>query len=154
MTLLRMEPARARAPAAGAAVARSDAEQSRARSELLPQVTGLATYDRAFATEYDHLFDAAPEIETLPLGRVNTYRFSLVGNQLLFAGGRALARRRQASANHVRELRTSGLRKERDAWLSHGHQIHWQRIAEVPDSRPPASNLSRGGCPRCRTTTE
>ena len=44
---------------AEAGVARADSAQLRARSEWLPQVSASASYDRALASEFEGIFDAA-----------------------------------------------------------------------------------------------
>ena len=44
---------------AAAGVTRADSEQRRARSELFPQLSASASYDRALASEFEGLFDAA-----------------------------------------------------------------------------------------------
>jgi outer membrane protein TolC len=52
---------------ARAGVTRAEGEQVRARSEWLPQLSGSASYDRALASEFSGLFDAAPQPGCGPL---------------------------------------------------------------------------------------
>ena len=44
---------------AAAGVTRAESEQRRVRSELFPQISASASYDRALASEFEGLFDAA-----------------------------------------------------------------------------------------------
>lgn len=126
---------------ARAGVERAGGEQIRARSDLFPQVSGAASYDRTFASEFSDIFDtglgepcapfiANPQatveqrlaeleravdcgatgpvtedeltnLEDLPFGRKNTWRFNLSFTQNLYSGGRIGAQ--TAIANASRE---------------------------------------------------
>jgi outer membrane protein TolC len=122
---------------ARAGVDRAEGELGRVRSELFPQLSGSASYDRALASEFSDIFDSpsttpcapfvanpsgsvdqrlaeleravdcgatgAPEgsfgdLEELPFGRENTYRFNLSFSQNLFSGGRIGAQTAIANA--------------------------------------------------------
>src|SRR5690606_20551561 len=71
-------------------------------SERLPQLNGAASYDRTLKSEFEGLFDVAPEpgdgvdFGELPFGQANVYRLGLSFSQLLYAGGRVRAQERQA----------------------------------------------------------
>ena len=90
---------------ARAGVTRAESGELRARSELRPQVSLSASYDRALASEFEGLFDNVDfgggtgsdgSLSDLPFGRENTYRVGLTFSQNLFAGGRIRAQQRQA----------------------------------------------------------
>ena len=96
------------------AITRAEADAIRARSGRYPQLTGVASYERALASEFSGVFDnvnfggAAPGggngtpapaegddggLADLPFGRENTWRLSLSFSQNLFSGGRLGAQR-------------------------------------------------------------
>lgn len=90
---------------ARAGVTRAESGELRARSERLPQLSFLLSYDRALASEFEGLFDninfgggdgSGTDFSNLPFGRENTYRVGLTFSQNLFAGGRIRAQERQA----------------------------------------------------------
>jgi outer membrane protein len=92
---------------AKAGVDRADADLTRARSDLFPQLSAAASYDRALASEFEGLFDDAAsdgdsgefgDFEDLPFGRKNTFRFNLSFSQNLFSGGRVGAQTAIADA--------------------------------------------------------
>ena len=98
---------------AAAGVSRADAGRALARSEGLPQLNGAASYDRTLRSEFQGLFDADPDapgggdevdFSNLPFGQANVYRVGLSFSQLLYAGGRVKAQRRQASLRHDNAL--------------------------------------------------
>ena len=86
--------------AARAAQRRAGAQVRSARSYLLPQLNGTASYDRTIKSEYDGLFDAPMTgegmgmegIGDLPFGRDNTWRLGLTLSQELWSFGRSLNR--------------------------------------------------------------
>lgn len=101
---------------ARAGISRARADEIRARSGQLPQLSATATYDRAIATEFDNLDfgaepDPAPDPDpgaeeqddstTLPFGRRNTWRVALNFQQNLLNFGRVRALREQAAAGHA-----------------------------------------------------
>lgn len=132
---------------ARAGVTRAQGEEKRARSELLPQLNGSASYDRALASEFSGLFDDPGDgggddggfgnFDDLPFGRRNTYRFNLNFSQNLFSGGRIGAQRNVAAASRATaettlasaraELRLDVVRAYYDAALS-------ARLAEIADA--------------------
>lgn len=90
-------------------VSRAGAEQARARSERLPQLSLSASYDRTLASEFEGLFDTAPttdggdgdggpDLGELPFGRKNIWRVNLQFSQNLFNAGRIAAQLRAALA--------------------------------------------------------
>ncbi len=91
---------------ARAGVTRAEGGELRARSERLPQLSFVGSYDRALASEFEGLFDnidfggggtpGEPDLGNLPFGRENTYRVGLTFSQNLFAGGRIRAQEQQA----------------------------------------------------------
>ncbi|HEX7085848.1 MAG TPA: TolC family protein [Vicinamibacterales bacterium] len=87
---------------ARADVTRAEAGRQLARSERLPQLNGAASYDRTLKSEFEGLFDTAPDpgegvdFGELPFGQANVYRLGLSFSQLLYAGGRVRAQERQA----------------------------------------------------------
>lgn len=87
---------------ARAGVSRAEAGRQLARSERLPQLNGAASYDRTLKSEFEGLFDVAPEpgdgvdFGELPFGQANVYRLGLSFSQLLYSGGRVRAQERQA----------------------------------------------------------
>jgi outer membrane protein TolC len=103
---------------ARAGITRSEGERLRARSDLFPQVSASASYDRALASEFEGVFDedlfgggGEPDegsgIEDLPFGRENTWRASLSISQTVYSGGRIDAQ--QAIARAGRETAALGL---------------------------------------------
>src|SRR5688572_11623869 len=92
---------------ATAGVDRADADRTRARSDLFPQLSASASYDRALASEFEGLFDEGDssgdlgEFEDLPFGRKNTYRLNLSFSQNLFSGGRIGAQTAIADAGRA-----------------------------------------------------
>ena len=82
------------ADASQAAVFRAVAEKRRALSEWLPQVNGIASYDRTIATIYDD-----EQLEGTPFGQRNAYALSLSVVENLFAGFASTSRRKAALAN-------------------------------------------------------
>ena len=95
---------------AKAGVDRADADLTRARSDLFPQLTAAASYDRALASEFEGIFDDAAtdddsgelgDFENLPFGRKNTFRFDLSFSQNLFSGGRIGAQTAIADAGRA-----------------------------------------------------
>ena len=92
---------------AKAGVDRADADLTRARSDLFPQLSAAASYDRALASEFEGLFDEGDssgdlgEFEDLPFGRKNTYRLNLSFSQNLFSGGRIGAQTAIADAGRA-----------------------------------------------------
>lgn len=95
---------------AAAGVSRADAGRTLARSDGLPQLNGSASYDRTLRSEFSGLFDANPggggdvDFSNLPFGQANVYRVGLSFSQLLYAGGRVKAQRRQATLRHDNAL--------------------------------------------------
>lgn len=103
------EKASERVAIATAGVSRADAGRALARSEGLPQLNGSASYDRTLRSEFAGLFDAGSsdtgggdeiDFSNLPFGQANVYRVGLSFSQLLYAGGRVRAQRRQATLRH------------------------------------------------------
>lgn len=93
---------------AAAGVARAEGGQLLARSERMPQVNGIASYDRTLKSEFQGLFGegggtgggtGGDEIDfsNLPFGQANVYRLGLSFSQMLYAGGRIRAQERQAA---------------------------------------------------------
>lgn len=102
-----------RVAVAAAGVSRADAGRALARSQGLPQLNGSASYDRTLRSEFQGLFDANPndpggsdgvDFSNLPFGQTNVYRVGLSFSQLLYAGGRVKAVRRQATLRHDNAL--------------------------------------------------
>jgi outer membrane protein len=98
---------------ASAGVSRADAGRALARSDGLPQLNGSASYDRTLRSEFEGLFDTDPgdpgggdevDFSNLPFGQANVYRVGLSFSQLLYAGGRVRAQRRQATLRHDNAL--------------------------------------------------
>lgn len=82
------------ADATQASVFRAVAEKRRALSEWLPQVNGIASYDRTLATIYDD-----EQLEGTPFGQRNAYSLSLSVVENLFAGFATRSRQKAALAN-------------------------------------------------------
>ena len=78
---------------AQAGVDRAGSEQIRARSDLFPQLSASASYDRALASEFEGLFDVGDltDLEDLPFGQKNTWRLDFSFTQNLYSGGRIAA---------------------------------------------------------------
>jgi outer membrane protein len=98
---------------ASAGVSRADAGRALARSDGLPQLNGSASYDRTLRSEFEGLFDTDSgdpgggdevDFSNLPFGQANVYRVGLSFSQLLYAGGRVRAQRRQATLRHDNAL--------------------------------------------------
>jgi outer membrane protein len=95
---------------ARAGIRRAEGEQARARSDLYPQLSASASYDRSLANEFEGVFDDVSfgggtngedgGFEDLPFGRANTWRMSLTLSQSLFSGGRIGAQAAMAAAGH------------------------------------------------------
>jgi outer membrane protein len=104
---------------ARAGVERAHAEEDRARSELLPQLSGSASYERTIRSEFQGIsFGGMDGVDgealgDLPFGRANTVRYGLSAQQNLWTGGRITARRRLASAARKQaELGVTGARAQ------------------------------------------
>ncbi len=97
---------------AQAGIRRASGDEVRARSELFPQLTASAGYDRALASEFSGLFnnssnsgsgsgngsdEVSNDFSELPFGRANTWRLSLAFQQNLYTGGRVAAQRNLAA---------------------------------------------------------
>jgi outer membrane protein TolC len=99
---------------AAAGVSRADAGRALARSQGLPQLDAGVSYDRTLKSEFEGLFDEGSsggngggdgggdgvDFSNLPFGQANVVRAGLSFNQLLYAGGRVRAERRQAALRH------------------------------------------------------
>jgi outer membrane protein TolC len=86
-----------------AGVQRADAEHTRARSDLYPQLSAAASYDRSLASEFEGVFESpdfgdTSGFEDLPFGRANTWRMSLALTQNIYSGGRIGAQAAVAAA--------------------------------------------------------
>lgn len=91
---------------ARAGVDKAEAEESRVRSELFPQLNLSASYNRTLATEFEGLFEAPAagdgdsdsdvDFGELPFGRENVWRLDLQFSQSVYTGGRVAAQRRIA----------------------------------------------------------
>src|SRR6188472_2298709 len=110
-----LEIAASRSEAIGiaqAGIRRAAGDEVRARSDLFPQLSLSAGYDRALASEFSGLFDSsslpgsgssgdgsevATDLSRLPFGRANTWRLSLAFQQNLYTGGRVGAQRKIAA---------------------------------------------------------
>ena len=79
--------------AAEARVDEARAEEDRARSELLPQINGIVSYNRTLASEFQRVFRNTTDLEELPFGRTNVWLASVSLQQNIFTGGRIAARR-------------------------------------------------------------
>jgi outer membrane protein TolC len=131
-----------------AGVQRAEAEQIRARSGLLPQVSASASYDRALASEFEGVFDNTDfgttddpatdgGFEDLPFGRANTWRISVALSQNLYSGGRLSAQ--AALADVGREAARLGVSTARGQLLFDVTQAYYDaalsdrlvRIAEA-----------------------
>src|SRR6188472_1974129 len=107
-----LEIAASRSEAIGiaqAGIRRAAGDEVRARSDLFPQLSLSAGYDRSLASEFSGLFDsssvpgsgdsgdgsddAGTDLSRLPFGRANTWRLSLAFQQNLYTGGRVKAQR-------------------------------------------------------------
>jgi outer membrane protein len=111
-TALSLEDALRRAQAASEDIVYAEAGVESARGDkmgatsgLLPQVSGSASYQHTFASEYDGLFETADgsdggasPFSGLPFGQADTYRVDLALSQTLWAGGRNRAAMRMADA--------------------------------------------------------
>ena len=87
---------------AQAGVDRAGSEQIRARSDLFPQLSAAASYDRALASEFEGLFDVSNELgnlDDLPFGQKNTWRLNFSLSQSLYTGGRIAAQSDVANAS-------------------------------------------------------
>jgi outer membrane protein len=87
---------------AQAGVDRAGGEQIRARSDLFPQLSAAASYDRALASEFEGLFDVSDELgdlDELPFGQKNTWRLNFSFSQSLYTGGRIAAQSDVANAS-------------------------------------------------------
>ena len=87
---------------AQAGVDRAGSEQIRARSDLFPQLSAAASYDRALASEFEGLFDVSDELgdlDELPFGQKNTWRLNFSLSQSLYTGGRIAAQSDVANAS-------------------------------------------------------
>jgi len=87
---------------AQAGVDRAGGEQIRARSDLFPQLSAAASYDRALASEFEGLFDVSDELgnlDDLPFGQKNTWRLNFSLSQSLYTGGRIAAQSDVANAS-------------------------------------------------------
>jgi outer membrane protein len=87
---------------AQAGVDRAGGEQTRARSDLFPQLSAAASYDRALASEFEGLFDVSDELgdlDELPFGQKNTWRLNFSFSQSLYTGGRIAAQSDVANAS-------------------------------------------------------
>jgi outer membrane protein TolC len=92
-------------------VARAVAGEQRARSELLPQVSGGASYDRTLKSEFAGLFSGdaggsgdggfGADFSELPFGQPNTFRLNLAFSQAIYAGGRISAQRELAGVGRT-----------------------------------------------------
>ena len=92
-------------------VARAVAGEQRARSELLPQVSGGASYDRTLQSEFAGLFSGdaggsgdgglGADFSELPFGQPNAFRLNLAFSQALYAGGRIRAQRELAGVGRT-----------------------------------------------------
>lgn len=92
-------------------VARAAAGEQRARSEMLPQVVGAASYDRTLKSEFSGLFSESAggsddggfggDFSELPFGQPNAFRLNLAFSQALYAGGRINAQRELAGVGRV-----------------------------------------------------
>jgi outer membrane protein TolC len=92
-------------------VARAVAGEQRARSELLPQVSGGASYDRTLRSEFAGLFSGdaggsgdggfGADFSELPFGQPNAFRLNLAFSQTLYAGGRISAQRELAGVGRA-----------------------------------------------------
>lgn len=93
---------------ARAGVTRAAAEETRARSERLPQLSLNASYNRTLATEFEGLFEVPDtggengeggvDFGELPFGRKNIWLLNLQFSQNLFNAGRTAAQQRAARA--------------------------------------------------------
>ncbi|MES2644576.1 MAG: TolC family protein [Myxococcota bacterium] len=111
-TALSLEEALRRAQAASEDIVYAEAGVESARGDkmgatsgLLPQVSGSASYQHTFASEYDGLFETpdaadggASPFSGLPFGQADTYRVDLALSQTIWAGGRNRAAMRMADA--------------------------------------------------------
>jgi outer membrane protein TolC len=122
--------------AARAGVTRTEGERLRARSDLFPQLSVSASYDRALASEFEGVFDdglfgGGPEedpatadgLEDLPFGRENTWRASLSLSQTIYSGGRIGAQ--QAIARAGRDTAELGLTTSRAQVLFEATQAYY-----------------------------
>jgi outer membrane protein TolC len=126
-----------------AGVQRAEGEQTRARSGLFPQLSALAGYDRALASEFKGLFDNQTTgtddsgFADLPFGRENTFRIAVALSQNLYTGGRLRAQMTIAGAQ--REAATLGVSTARGQLLFNATQAYYDaalsdrlvRIAEA-----------------------
>ena len=121
--------------AARAGITRTDGERLRARSELFPQLSASASYDRALASEFEGVFDdglfgggageepAEDGLEDLPFGRENTWRASLTLSQMVYSGGRIGAQ--QAIVRAGRDSAELGLTTARAQALFEATQAYY-----------------------------
>jgi outer membrane protein TolC len=140
---------------ARAGVTRTEGDRLRARSELFPQLSASASYDRSLASEFEGVFDDAvfgdggdggtPDgdpaddggLEDLPFGRENTWRASLTLSQNVYSGGRIGAQ--QAIARAGRESADLGLTTTRAQLLFEATQAYYdaalsERLATIADA--------------------
>ncbi len=135
--VLELAEARSEAVAvARAGLTRTEGERLRARSDLFPQLSASASYDRALASEFEGLFDdgafggggageepADGGLEDLPFGRENTWRASLSLSQTIYSGGRIGAQ--QLVARVGRETAELGLTTARAQVLFEATQAYY-----------------------------
>ncbi len=135
---------------ARAGITRSDGERLRARSELFPQVSASASYDRALASEFEGVFDdglfgggsedepgEGSGLDDLPFGRENTWRASLSISQTVYSGGRIGAQ--QAIAGAGRETAELGLTTARAQLLFEVTEAYYdaalsERLVTIADA--------------------
>jgi outer membrane protein TolC len=120
---------------ARAGVTRTEGERLRARSDLFPQLSFSASYDRALASEFEGVFDdglfdggtgddpGSDGLEDLPFGRENTWRASLSLSQTIYSGGRIGAQ--QAIARAGRDTAELGLTTSRAQVLFEATQAYY-----------------------------
>lgn len=100
--------------AAQHAVDAARAGQGSALAGWMPQVSGSASYQHTFASEYDDLFGdtgGASPFADLPFGQDDTWRLGVSASQSIFAGGRVMATRKLARVSY--ELADSELASAR-----------------------------------------
>ena len=103
-------------------VARAAAGEQRARSEMLPQLSGAASYDRTLKSEFSGLFsDGAGgaddggfggDFSELPFGQANAFRLNLAFSQAVYAGGRFLGLVSREGVGEALSILLCGVRKQ------------------------------------------
>lgn len=123
-------------------VTRAEAQQSRARSGLFPQLSLSAAYNRTLATEFADLFNtgsspsnsgtgnggslSSSTLNNLPFGRKNIWTATLTFSQNLYSGGRNGAQAAVAAVN--RESAQLGVTTARGQLLLDVTQAYYDAV--------------------------